>query len=46
MGLIVTADGTWYNPADGGCRANQASWQKWLSGGYTSRAQAEAAAKK
>jgi hypothetical protein len=46
IGLIVTADGTWYNPADGGCRANEANWRKWLAAGYKSRAEAEAAAKK
>ena len=23
IGLIVTKDGTWYNPADGGCRARE-----------------------
>lgn len=46
IGLIVTKDGTWYNPADGGCRANEGNWRKWLEAGYTSRAQAEAATKK
>jgi hypothetical protein len=48
IGLVVTKDGTWYNPADGGCRAgaSQDNWKKWLDAGYTSKAQAEAAAKK
>jgi hypothetical protein len=46
IGFIVTKDGTWYNPADGGCRANEANWKKWLDAGYTSRAQGEAADKK
>jgi hypothetical protein len=46
IGLVVTADGTWYSPADGGCRANQNNWRKWLEAGYKSRAQAEAATTK
>jgi hypothetical protein len=46
IGLVVTKDGTWYNPADGGCGAQEMSWRKWLEAGYASRAQAEAAAKK
>ena len=46
IGFVVNKDGTWFNPADGGCRANEANWRKWLEAGYTSRAQAEAAAKK
>lgn len=46
IGLIVTKDGTWYNPADGGCRAAEGNWRKWLEAGYTSRGQAEAATKK
>jgi hypothetical protein len=48
IGLVVTKDGTWYNPADGGCRAsaNEQNWRKWLEAGYTSKSQAEAAAKK
>ena len=45
-GLGITKDGTWYNPADGGCRANEENWKKWLAAGYTSKAQAEAATKK
>jgi uncharacterized protein DUF6152 len=47
IGLVMTKDGTWYNPADGGCRAgaSQENWKKWLEAGYTSRAQAEAAKK-
>jgi hypothetical protein len=46
IGFVVSEDGTWYNPADGGCRANEANWRTWLEAGYASRAQAEAAAKK
>lgn len=48
IGLVVTKDGIWYNPADGGCRAgaSQDNWKKWLDAGYTSKAQAESAAKK
>ena len=46
IGLIVTADGTWFNPADGGCRANEANWRKWLEAGHKTRAAAEAAEKK
>ena len=46
IGFVVTKDGTWYNPADGGCRANEENWRKWLAAGHTSRAQAEAAVKK
>jgi hypothetical protein len=46
VGLIVTADGTIYNPADGGCRAastRKDQWADWLAKGYTSKAEAEAA---
>jgi hypothetical protein len=46
IGFVVSKDGTWYNPADGGCRANEENWRKWLVAGYTSKAQAEAATKK
>jgi len=46
IGLVVTKDGTWYSPADGGCQPDEANWRKWMQAGYTSRAQAEAAAKK
>ena len=46
IGLIVTSDNTWYNPADGGCRASLNNWRKWLEAGYKSRAQAESAPKK
>lgn len=45
IGFIVTKDGTWYNPADGGCRANEANWKKWLDAGFSSKAQAEAGKK-
>ena len=46
IGLVVAKDGTWYNPADGGCGAQEMSWRKWLEAGYASRAEAEAAGKK
>lgn len=46
IGLVVTKDGTWYGPADGGCRASANNWRKWLEAGFKSRAQAEAATKK
>jgi hypothetical protein len=46
IGLVIAKDGTWYNPADGGCRTNEENWKKWLAAGYTSKAQAEAATKK
>jgi hypothetical protein len=46
IGLVVTTDGTWYTPNDGGCGPNLANWKKWLEAGYTTRAQAEAAAKR
>jgi plastocyanin len=46
IGFVVAKDGTWYNPADGGCRLNEDNWKKWLASGFTSKAQAEAAAKK
>ena len=46
IGLVVTKDGTWYSPADGGCRANQNNWRKWLEAGYKSKAEADAATKK
>lgn len=46
IGLVITKDGTWYNPADGGCRTNEENWKKWLAAGFTSKAQAEAASKK
>jgi hypothetical protein len=46
IGLIVTKDGTWYNPADGACRASEANWRKWLDAGHKSKAEADGAAKK
>ncbi len=46
IGLVVVKDGTWYAPNDGGCGPSEANWKKWLPAGYSSRAQAEAAAKK
>ena len=45
IGLVVSKDGTWYTPADGGCRASEANWRKWLEAGYASKAQAEAGKK-
>jgi hypothetical protein len=43
-GIIITADGTVYNPSDGGCRANQriGDWPAWIKKGYTSLDQAKA----
>ena len=46
IGVVVTKDGTFYSPADGGCRATANNWRKWLEAVYKSRAQAEAATKK
>jgi hypothetical protein len=46
IGFVVTKDGTWYGPADAGCRASQNNWRKWLEAGYKSKAEAEAATKK
>lgn len=46
IGLVVSADGAWYRPSDAGCGPNADNWKKWLEAGYTSREQAEAAAKK
>jgi len=46
IGFVVTTDGTWYSPADAGCRASQNNWRQWLEAGYTSKAEAEAATKK
>ena len=40
------ADGTFLNPADGGCTGNDQAierWKVWLEKGYTSKAEAEAA---
>lgn len=45
IGFVVTKDGTWYRPADGGCNVVETNWRKWLAAGYTSKAQAEAATK-
>lgn len=43
-GLFITADGTVYNPADAGCRANQraADWPAWVEKGYMSLEEAKA----
>ena len=43
LGFIVTEDGTWYNPSDGGCGPDEDEWREWLDSDYTSKAQAEAA---
>jgi len=43
IGLVVTADGTWYNPSDGGCGPSEDDWRGWLAAGYMSKADAEAA---
>ncbi len=40
IGLVVSADGTWYNPADGGCAADEEQWREWLAAGYRSKADA------
>ena len=45
-GIIITEDGTVYNPADGGCpgpNRNADKWPGWLESGYKSLAEAEAA---
>ncbi|MEP7314348.1 MAG: DUF6152 family protein [Pseudomonadota bacterium] len=44
LGIVITADGTYYRPTDAGCGPDVANWKKWIEAGYTSRAQAEAAA--
>ena len=46
VGLVITDDGTVYNPADAGCGANRrsAQWPGWIEQGFRSRAEAEAAA--
>lgn len=44
VSFVVTKDGIWYRPADG-CAADETNWRKWLQAGYTSKAQAEAAAR-
>lgn len=46
IGWARLADGTFVNPADGGCSGNDATierWKGWLDKGYTSKAQAEGA---
>ncbi len=42
LGFIIDAEGIFYSPNDGGCGPSQ-DWKKWVSEGYTSRAEAEAA---
>ena len=44
IGWARLEDGTFINPADGGCSANEATierWKAWLEQGYTSNAEAE-----
>ena len=45
VGLVIADDGTVYNPADGGCSANQRTkeWPEWVKAGYRTKAEAEAA---
>ena len=45
IGLLITEDGTLYDPSDGGCAAEQRIdvWPEWIEMGYTSRAEAEEA---
>jgi Family of unknown function (DUF6152) len=48
IGWARLKDGTYINPADGGCAGNEASverWKGWLEKGYTSNKDAETAAK-
>lgn len=44
VGYIIDAAGTFYSPNDGGCGPSR-DWEKWVAAGYTSRAEAEKAAK-
>ena len=43
IGLLITEDGTLYDPSDGGCAAEQRieEWPDWIEMGYRSRAEAE-----
>jgi hypothetical protein len=44
IGWAKLADGSFVNPADGGCNGNEANqqrWQAWLQEGYTSNKEAE-----
>jgi hypothetical protein len=46
IGWARLADGTYVNPADGGCAGNEVSierWKGWLEKGFTSKADAEKA---
>ncbi len=45
VGIVITDDGTLYNPSDAGCPANQRAsrWPGWIEAGFTSKAEAEAA---
>jgi hypothetical protein len=43
-GIIITEDGTVYNPADGGCpgpNRNAEKWPEWIAAGHTSLAEAQ-----
>ncbi|HEX6999941.1 MAG TPA: DUF6152 family protein [Gammaproteobacteria bacterium] len=45
IGWARLADGTFVNPADGGCSGNEETinrWKEWLDKGYTSSKEAEA----
>jgi hypothetical protein len=44
IGWAKLEDGSFVNPADGGCNGNEANqqrWQAWLQDGYTSNKEAE-----
>lgn len=46
IGWVKLPDGTFVNPADGGCNGsarNQKRWQAWLKKGYTSEKEAQKA---
>ena len=46
LGWAKLADGTFLNPADGGCTGSEEAverWKVWLEKGYTSKAEAEQA---
>ncbi len=45
IGIVITGDGTVYNPSDGGCSASQRSddWPGWIDMWFRSRAEAEEA---
>lgn len=48
LGWARLGDGTYVNPSDGGCNGNAENidrWKEWLEQGYTSKAEALAAAR-